>query len=178
MVTVRVGIYLTCLRKETDLWTRTFKKEEEKTDCLVPAGIEPATLSVWRTRDNHYTKEPAEQGGNCFVETFLQYKNIGCVCHHSYNRGLVAQRITRLTTDQKIAGSNPAEIGFLSLNRLNVYDWDTWHDIAYTDTWTICLFSCQYLCFVHVDCYAQQEKGVCAPGWARTTNLSVNSRTR
>ena len=24
--------------------------------------------------------------------------------------GLVAQRITRLTTDQKIAGSNPAEI--------------------------------------------------------------------
>ena len=25
---------------------------------LVPAGIEPATLSVWRTRDNHYTKEP------------------------------------------------------------------------------------------------------------------------
>ena len=27
-------------------------------------------------------------------------------------RGLVAQRITRLTTDQKIAGSNPAEIEF------------------------------------------------------------------
>jgi hypothetical protein len=26
--------------------------------------------------------------------------------------GLVAQRITRLTTDQKIAGSNPAEIVF------------------------------------------------------------------
>ncbi len=26
--------------------------------------------------------------------------------------GLVAQRITRLTTDQKIAGSNPAEIDF------------------------------------------------------------------
>ncbi len=26
--------------------------------------------------------------------------------------GLVAQRITRLTTDQKIAGSNPAEIEF------------------------------------------------------------------
>ena len=82
----------------------------EEKYVVVPAGIEPATLSVWRTRDNHYTKEPAEQGGNCFVETFLQYKNIGCVCHHSYNRGLVAQRITRLTTDQKIAGSNPAEI--------------------------------------------------------------------
>ena len=29
----------------------------------------------------------------------------------SDGRGLVAQRITRLTTDQKIAGSNPAEIG-------------------------------------------------------------------
>ena len=84
----------------------------EEKYVVVPAGIEPATLSVWRTRDNHYTKEPAEQGGNCFVETFLQYKNIGCVCHHRYNRGLVAQRITRLTTDQKIAGSNPAEIDF------------------------------------------------------------------
>ena len=24
---------------------------------MFPAGIEPATLSVWRTRDNHYTKE-------------------------------------------------------------------------------------------------------------------------
>ena len=32
---------------------------------------------------------------------------------HSDGRGLVAQRITRLTTDQKIAGSNPAEIGIL-----------------------------------------------------------------
>ena len=31
----------------------------------------------------------------------------------SDRRGLVAQRITRLTTDQKIAGSNPAEIGIL-----------------------------------------------------------------
>ena len=30
-------------------------------------------------------------------------------------RGLVAQRITRLTTDQKIAGSNPAEIEFFSI---------------------------------------------------------------
>ncbi len=30
--------------------------------------------------------------------------------HHSSQLGLVAQRITRLTTDQKIAGSNPAEI--------------------------------------------------------------------
>ena len=28
----------------------------------------------------------------------------------SLTSGLVAQRITRLTTDQKIAGSNPAEI--------------------------------------------------------------------
>ena len=30
--------------------------------------------------------------------------------------GLVAQRITRLTTDQKIAGSNPAEIGAIFRN--------------------------------------------------------------
>lgn len=29
---------------------------------------------------------------------------------HCSQLGLVAQRITRLTTDQKIAGSNPAEI--------------------------------------------------------------------
>ena len=29
----------------------------------------------------------------------------------SLTSGLVAQWITRLTTDQKIAGSNPAEIG-------------------------------------------------------------------
>ena len=29
---------------------------------------------------------------------------------HVTKLGLVAQRITRLTTDQKIAGSNPAEI--------------------------------------------------------------------
>ena len=31
-------------------------------------------------------------------------------------RGLVAQRITRLTTDQKIAGSNPAEIDIIFFN--------------------------------------------------------------
>ena len=31
------------------------------------------------------------------------------------NYGLVAQRITRLTTDQKIAGSNPAEIETFSI---------------------------------------------------------------
>ena len=57
--------------------------------------------------------------------------------------GLVAQRITRLTTDQKIAGSNPAEIV------------------------TFC-----------VQGKETEVKGNCAPGWARTTNLSVNSRTR
>ena len=49
-------------------------------------------------------------GGNFFVNFFLQYKNSLCKCHQLHNRGLVAQRITRLTTDQKIAGSNPAEI--------------------------------------------------------------------
>ena len=59
--------------------------------------------------------------------------------------GLVAQRITRLTTDQKIAGSNPAEI-----------------EIFHT------IFSYKLCC----------HDKICAPGWARTTNLSVNSRTR
>ena len=34
------------------------KRKEKKPYVMVPAGIEPATLSVWRTRDNHYTKEP------------------------------------------------------------------------------------------------------------------------
>ena len=36
-----------------------------------------------------------------------------CLIRKSFamlRHGLVAQRITRLTTDQKIAGSNPAEI--------------------------------------------------------------------
>ena len=28
---------------------------------MFPAGIEPATLSVWRTRDNHYTKETVRE---------------------------------------------------------------------------------------------------------------------
>ena len=37
------------------IWPKTRKwiKEEK----LFPAGIEPATLPVWRARDNHYTKE-------------------------------------------------------------------------------------------------------------------------
>ena len=63
----------------------------------------------------------------------------------SLTSGLVAQRITRLTTDQKIAGSNPAEI-----------------EIFHT------IFSYKLCC----------HDKICAPGWARTTNLSVNSRTR
>ena len=54
---------------------------------------------------------------------------MGWICPQGVLQGLVAQRITRLTTDQKIAGSNPAEIGFLSWNRLNVYDWET-HDMT------------------------------------------------
>ena len=29
----------------------------KKIFCLFPAGFEPATLCVWSTRDNHYTKE-------------------------------------------------------------------------------------------------------------------------
>ena len=39
---------------------------------------------------------------------------------HVYN-GLVAQWITRLTTDQKIAGSNPAKIGLLLVNLIFMY---------------------------------------------------------
>ena len=44
-------------------------------------------------------------------------------------QGLVAQRITRLTTDQKIAGSNPAEIGLFFVqitpnsSQLYMYIW-------------------------------------------------------
>ena len=43
--------------------------------------------------------------------------------------GLVAQRITRLTTDQKIAGSNPAEIEIF-LHKTFWY-WYSWLRIAY-----------------------------------------------
>ena len=43
-----------------------YNHAEEK-HVVVPAGIEPATLSVWRTRDNHYTKEPCWLGGKFFV---------------------------------------------------------------------------------------------------------------
>lgn len=62
--------------------------------------------------------------------------------------GPVAQRITRLTTDQKIAGSNPA--------------WVAEHLFGQNlgDLWGV------------------ERKKWAAPGWARTTNLSVNSRTR
>ena len=77
---------------------------------LFPAGIEPATLSVWRTRDNHYTKETVgESGKKNKTSSKLGCSGVDglCTCGTS---GLVAQRITRLTTDQKIAGSNPAEI--------------------------------------------------------------------
>ena len=78
---------------------------------MFPAGIEPATLSVWRTRDNHYTKEPfyvytanLDQNSYWFMHCLIR-KSFAMLRH-----GLVAQRITRLTTDQKIAGSNPAGI--------------------------------------------------------------------
>ena len=41
-----------------DIWTKKI--------ILFPAGFEPATLCVWSTRDNHYTKEThILQGGNC-----------------------------------------------------------------------------------------------------------------
>ena len=35
-------------------WPTSFMEQNKD---MFPAGIEPATLSVWRTRDNHYTKE-------------------------------------------------------------------------------------------------------------------------
>ena len=37
-----------------DIVKRLFKA---KFLSLFPAGFEPATLCVWSTRDNHYTKE-------------------------------------------------------------------------------------------------------------------------
>ena len=88
------------INAETDLFIRC-----KTVRHLVPAGIEPATLSVWRTRDNHYTKEPCHWRGK-YCRPHLDWE-------HQDEKGLVAQRITRLTTDQKIAGSNPAEIGIL-----------------------------------------------------------------
>ena len=61
-------------------------------------------------RDNHYTKETVidevEIPGK--IETIFLYVDQRNTLKRQL--GLVAQRITRLTTDQKIAGSNPAEI--------------------------------------------------------------------
>ena len=42
--------FLTHTRKSNLGWTK-------RCISLFPAGIEPATLPVWRARDNHYTKE-------------------------------------------------------------------------------------------------------------------------
>ena len=61
---------------------------------LFPAGFEPATLRVWSARDSHYTTET--------------WDVVGIIEKGRVIQGPVAQRITRLTTDQKIAGSNPA----------------------------------------------------------------------
>jgi hypothetical protein len=83
---------------------------EAKINHMFPAGIEPATSPVWRVRDNHYTKETVidevEIPGK--IETIFLYVDQRNTLKRQL--GLVAQRITRLTTDQKIAGSNPAEI--------------------------------------------------------------------
>jgi hypothetical protein len=83
---------------------------EAKINHMFPAGIEPATSPVWRVRDNHYTKETVhdevEIPGK--IETIFLYVDQRNTLIRQL--GLVAQRITRLTTDQKIAGSNPAEI--------------------------------------------------------------------
>ena len=46
-----------------------------KTKKLVPARIELATLSVWRTRDNHYTKEPLYFSNIIFVIDSRAYIN-------------------------------------------------------------------------------------------------------
>ncbi len=66
----------------------------KKSFDMFPAGFEPATLRVWSARDNHYTTETSHD--EC------------CLIFRQMSLGPVAQRITRLTTDQKIAGSNPA----------------------------------------------------------------------
>ena len=76
--------------------------------------------------------------------TLFNWLIINKVLDTEFSWGLVAQWITRLTTDQKIAGSNPAEIVPFSILPI-------------------------------LPCHGKKE---CAPGWARTTNLSVNSRTR
>lgn len=79
------------------------KKEEE----MFPAGIEPATLPVWRARDNHYTMETPCRNPAVFAYTNIQVPSP----ETRLSSGPMAQWITRLTTDQKIAGSNPARIG-------------------------------------------------------------------
>ena len=43
----------------------------------------------------------------------------------SSNRGLVAQRITRLTTDQKIPGSNPGKVGYFLKCMKTFLNWNT-----------------------------------------------------
>ena len=90
--------------------TLTNRVLEAKINHMFPAGIEPATSPVWRVRDNHYTKETVhdelEIPGK--IKTIFLYVDQRNTLKRQL--GLVAQRITRLTTDQKIAGSNPAEI--------------------------------------------------------------------
>ena len=105
---------------------------------MFPAGFEPATLRVWGARDNHYTTETTLTGSDGFKSCsgsgeYFMGLSIGT----SLTSGLVAQWITRLTTDQKIAGSNPAEIEILFFfikvtniqkrnvprRRLKKYDW-------------------------------------------------------
>ena len=62
-----------CIRDRSwgkyDIWTKKI--------ILFPAGFEPATLCVWSTRDNHYTKEThILQGENCNWYLALGYKVI------------------------------------------------------------------------------------------------------
>ena len=134
----------------------------------------------------------------CQVETWRQ----------NWLSGPVAQRIRHLTTNQGIAGSSPARVNIfthhtrqdtpstvlkaLSTNQQN-----------YTNTlsrkpsliWTYVQLEKTTLSPEPVENQSHNngiqfpllegdtfhnkiEKELCAPGWARTTNLSVNSRTR
>ena len=79
------------------LWSQA-QQSGDKKKSLFPAGLEPATLCVWSTRDNHYTTETS-----LIHTTYSQRLSLS-------NHGPVAQWITRLPTEQKIAGSSPAWI--------------------------------------------------------------------
>ena len=50
-----------CLNKPCQKQSQQIRQSTGVTKLLFPAGFEPATLCVWSTRDNHYTKETLDR---------------------------------------------------------------------------------------------------------------------